>query len=254
LPYLSFFDINKDGLGGQFIAKFHLAWGSSASCGIASINAWAHNIIHDPAFANLKAFVRWCRKNRYVNGEIEIRELKEDKRPVKSLSNTQIKKLLSTSKPYKTLWMRILLALGTGLRLGDIETWRISDIDFENSYVTTRSKKTRKSMGSRPVPVPIMAELKKYVSKLDTGQEKVFNDNFSRYRWDKIREKLGLDDFKFHDLRKTFGSVLAQKGVSTAVTQKLLEHSSPDLTNKMYTNVDPVLRHAVDQIPASDWL
>ncbi len=27
---------------------------------------------------HLKAFVRWCRKNRYVNGEIEIRELKED--------------------------------------------------------------------------------------------------------------------------------------------------------------------------------
>ncbi len=54
--------------------------------------------------------------------------------------------------------------------------------------------------------------------------------------------------------RKTFGSVLAQNGISTAVTQKLLEHSSPDLTNKVYTNVDPVLRHAVDQIPAGDWL
>jgi integrase len=63
-----------------------------------------------------------------------------------------------------------------------------------------------------------------------------------------------LADFKFHDLRKTFGSILAQKGVSTAVTQKLLEHSSPDLTNKVYTNVDPVLRHAVDQIPVGDWL
>lgn len=196
---------------------------------------------------NLKAFVRWCRKNRYVNGEIEIRELKEDERPVISLSNTQIKKLLSTSKPYKALWMRILLALGTGLRRGDIESWRVSDIDFENSCVTTRSKKTRKSMGSRPVPVPIMTELKKYVSGLDAEQEKIFNDNFSRYRWVKIREKLGLDDFKFHDLRKTFGSILAQNGVSTAVTQKLLEHSSPDLTNKVYTNVDPVLRHAVDQ-------
>jgi len=203
---------------------------------------------------NLKAFINWCRGNRYVNGEIKIRLLKEDERPVKSLSNTQIKKLLSTSKPYKTLWMRILLALGTGLRLGDIESWRVSDIDFENSYVTTRSKKTRKSMGSRPVPVPIMAELKKYVSGLDAEQENIFNDNFSRYRWVKIRQKLGLDDFKFHDLRKTFCSVLAQNGVSTAVTQKLLEHSSPDLTNKVYTNVDPVLRHAVDQIPVSDWL
>ena len=203
---------------------------------------------------NLTAFIYWCRENRYVNGEIKIKLLKEDERPVISLSHTQIKKLLSTSKRYKTMWMRILLALGTGLRLRDIEIWRVSDIDFENSYVTTRSKKTRKSMGSRPVPVPIMAELKKYVSGLGAEQENIFNDNFSRYRWTQIRRKLKLDDFKFHDLRKTFGSVLAQNGVSTAVIQKLLEHSSPDLTNKVYTNVDPVLRHAVDQIPADDWL
>jgi len=203
---------------------------------------------------NLKAFINWCRGNRYVNGEIKIRLLKEDERPVKSLSNTQVKKLLSTSKPYKTLRMRILLALGTGLRRGDIESLRVSDVDFENSYVTTRSKKTRKSMGARPVPVPVMVELKKYVSGLDAEQEKIFNDNFSQYRWNKIRQKISLADFKFHDLRKTFGSVLAQNGVSTAVIQKLLEHSSPDLTNKVYTNVDPVLRHAVDQIPVGDWL
>jgi len=172
---------------------------------------------------------------------------------VKSLTKVQIKKLLSASKPYQTLRMRILVALGTGLRCGDIESLRVSDIDFENSYVTTRSKKTRKSMGSRPVPVPII-ELKKYVSGLGTGQEKIFRDRFNQYRLDKIREKVGLADLKFHDLRKTFGSILAQNGISTAVTQKLLEHSSPDLTNKVYTNVDPVLRHAVDQIPAGDWL
>ncbi|MHC4111437.1 MAG: tyrosine-type recombinase/integrase [Planctomycetota bacterium] len=203
---------------------------------------------------NLKAFVHWCRKNRYANGELEIRQLKEDERPVKSLTNTQTKKLLSASKPYQTLKMRILLALGTGLRRGDIESLRIYDVDFENSYVTTRSKKTRKSMGSRPVPLRIMEELKKYVSELKPDQEKIFIDRFNQYRWDQIRKKLGLGDFKFHDLRKTFGSVLAQNGVSTAVTQKLLEHSSPDLTNKVYTNVDPVLRQAVEQIPVGDWL
>jgi integrase len=203
---------------------------------------------------NFKAFINWCRENRYVNGEIKIRLLKEDERPVKSLSNTQIKTVLSVSKPYQTLRMRILLALGTGLRRGDIESLSISDVDFESSYVTTRSKKTRKSMGSRPVPVPIMAELKKYVSGFNPEQEKIFMDRFNQYRWNKIRDKLGLGDFKFHDLRKTFGSVLAQNGVSTAVTQRLLEHSSADLTNKVYTNVDPVLRQAVDLIPAGDWL
>jgi len=203
---------------------------------------------------NLKTFINWCRKNRYLNGEMEISLLKEDERPVKSLNTTQIRKLLSASKPYPRLRMRILLALGTGLRRGDIESWRVSDLDFDNGYVTTRSAKTRKSMGSRPVPVPIMAELKRYVSGLDPQQDRLFSRRFSQYRWNQIRQKLGLGDFKFHDLRKTFGSVLAQSGVSTAVVQRLLEHSSPDLTNKVYTNVDPVLRQAVDLIPAGEWL
>ncbi|MHC4507602.1 MAG: tyrosine-type recombinase/integrase, partial [Planctomycetota bacterium] len=203
---------------------------------------------------NLKTLIHWCRKNRYLNGDIEINLLKEDERPVKSLSTTQIRSLLSAAKPYKPLQMWLLLALGTGLRRQDVKSLNVSDIDFENSSVTTRAKKTRKSMGSRPVPVPIMAELKKYVSGLDPQQERLFKRGFNQYRWTQIRKKLGLCDFTLHDLRKTFGSVLAQKGVSTAVIQRLLEHSSPDLTSKVYTNVDPVLRYAVDQIPAGDWL
>ncbi len=84
--------------------------------------------------------------------------------------------------------------------------------------------------------------------------ELFIGDRFSQNRWEKIRQKVGLANLRFHDLRKTFGSILAQNSISTAVTQKLLEHSSPDLTNKVYTNVDPVLRHAVDQIPVDDWL
>jgi integrase len=89
------------------------------------------------------------------------------------------------------------------------------------------------------------------IQRSKAEQEKIFNDPFGQYRWDKIRQKIGLADLKFHDLRKTFGSVLAQNGVSSAITQKLLEHSSLGLTNKIYTNVDLVLRHAVDQIPAA---
>ncbi|UCF17569.1 MAG: tyrosine-type recombinase/integrase, partial [Phycisphaerales bacterium] len=152
------------------------------------------------------------------------------------------------------LRMRILLALSTGLRHGDIDKWHVSDLDFEKSYVTTRSTKTRKSMGARPLPVPITEELKNHVSTLDPKQERLFNRPFNQYRWTHIREKLGLCDFKFHDLHKTFGSVLAQNSVSTAVIQRLLEHSFPNLTNKVCTNVDPFLRDAVDRIPVGTWL
>jgi integrase len=89
---------------------------------------------------------------------------------------------------------------------------------------------------------------------LDVGQEKLFNTQFNRRKWLKICKKAELTDLKFHDLRKTFGSLLAQNGVSTAVTQRLLEHSSPILTNKIYTNVDPVLRQSVNLLPVGKWL
>jgi integrase len=203
---------------------------------------------------NLRTFINWCGENRYLNGNLKIKELREDERPVKSLNDAQVKKLMSAAAPYRSIQMRILLALGTGLRRGDIESLKISDIDFANNYITTASKKTRKSMGSRPVSAPVMTELTKYLSGLDPGKEKIFSDNFSHKRWKKICVDAGLSDFKFHDLRKTFGSLLAQNGVSTTVTQKLLEHSSPYLTNKVYTNVDPILRNAVEQLPVGDWL
>jgi integrase len=99
-----------------------------------------------------------------------------------------------------------------------------------------------------------MAELSKFVCSLNVGQEKLFKTKFNYRTWRKICKKAGLVDLKFHDLRKTFCSLLAQNGVSTAVTQRLLEHSSPNLTNKVYTNVDPVLRHAIEKLPVESWL
>jgi integrase len=203
---------------------------------------------------NLRSFINWCRENRYLNGAIKIKELKEDERPVKSLDISQIRELLSMTESEPRICMRILLALGTGLRRGDIENIKVSDIDFVTHCITTNSKKTKKAMASRPVPSNIIKELKFYVDSLPKGQELLFTDTFSYKKWKKVCNRIQLQGLKFHDLRKTFASVLAQSGVSTAVTQRLLEHSSPNLTNKIYTNVDPVLRKSVNQLPIEQWL
>ncbi len=203
---------------------------------------------------NLKTFVNWCKKKRYINNQIELRELKEEEKSVRSLNDSEIKKLLKVSERYPLMKIRVLLALATGLRRGDIDSLKISDIDFDKNSISTTSRKTKKSMASRPVSAEIMAELSKYVCSLVVDQKKLFKTKFNHRKWRKVCKEAGLGDLKFHDLRKTFCSLLAQNGVSTAVTQRLLEHSSPNLTNKVYTNVDPVLRHAVEQLPVADWL
>jgi len=203
---------------------------------------------------NLKTFINWCKKKRYINNQIELRELKEEEKPVRSLNSAEVKKLLKATELYPLMKIRVLLALATGLRRGDIDSLKISDVDFEKNNITTTSRKTKKSMASRPVSAEVMVELSKYVCNLKDGQQKLFRTKFNHRKWRKICKDAGLPDLKFHDLRKTFCSLLAQNGISTAVTQKLLEHSSPNLTNKIYTNVDPVLRHAVEQLPVGDWL
>jgi len=203
---------------------------------------------------NLIAFLHWAVKNRFIAPGLEIKKVKTVQKPVMALTTQQVQALLSATSRYPTLRLRVLLAVTTGLRRGDVEAIRIGDIHFDRNTLTTRNRKARKAMAERPIPEPIMTELSNQVATLPDGQETLFNDRFSPKRWEKVRKAVDLPDLKFHDLRKTFASLLAQKGVSTAVTQRLLEHSSPQLTNAVYTNVDPVLRQAINQLPVTDWL
>jgi hypothetical protein len=46
----------------------------------------------------------------------------------------------------------------------------------------------------------------------------------------------------------------AQCGASIAATHRLLEHSRAQLTNEVYTNVDPVLHQAINLLPVAEWL
>jgi len=148
----------------------------------------------------------------------------------------------------------VLLAVTTGLRRGDVEAIWIGDVHFDRNTIATRNRKAGKAMPERPVPEQVISELAAYVAILPDGQERLFADRFTAKKWNRVRERIGMPELKFHDLRKTFASLLAQRGVSTAVTQRLLEHSTPQTTNDVYTNVDPALREAVQRLPVSDWL
>jgi integrase len=203
---------------------------------------------------NLNAFLNWAIKNRFVASDLRIKKVKVAQKPVIALTPQQVRDILASASRYPTLRLRVLVAVTTGLRRGDIEVIRIGDIHFDRNTITSHNRKAGKAMAERPVPEAIMTELSNYVTTLADGQERLLTDRFSPKKWEKTRKAVGLPELKFHDLRKTFASLLAQRGVPTAVTQRLLEHSSPQLTNDVYTNVDPVLRQAVDLLPVAEWM
>ena len=205
--------------------------------------------------SNMKAFLNWAKKNKYVSQNVNVNKVKVGKKEVKPLNKKQLKNLLIVSKPQPTWHTRILLSLTTGLRKNDIESLKIADIDFEINAIDTKSKKTRKSMLFRPLPPKVTDYLAAYVDSLPDGQVKLFSDTHTHKKWKKIRTRAGVPNLRYQDLRVTFSSLLAEAGESTSVRQRLLEHSSPQITEDYYTKVqDPILRKAVNKLPVDEWL
>ena len=150
---------------------------------------------------NLHAFLKWASKNRFVVPDLKIKKVRVAPKPVTSLSAQQVKKLITIASKYPTLRLRILLAVTTGLRRGDIEAIHIGDIQFERNIIATRNRKAKKVMPERPIPEPMMTELSNYVATLPEEQERLFPDKFSPKRWEKVRRAMGLPKLQFHDLR-----------------------------------------------------
>jgi integrase len=56
--------------------------------------------------------------------------------------------------------------------------------------------------------------------------------------WDAAREKAGLGDFRWHDLRHTFGSRLAMAGIDILTIKELMGHKTLAMTLR-YAHLSP---------------
>ncbi len=64
--------------------------------------------------------------------------------------------------------------------------------------------------------------------------------------WDAARQAAGLGDFRWHDLRHTFGSRLAMAGVDILTIKELMGHKTLTMTQR-YAHLSPAhLGRAVD--------
>lgn len=202
----------------------------------------------------LHAFVGWgVETDRMGPAAKKIRwaslRQRESFKAVRGLSVSEVAILLATAEGiYGADWrIRLLLAIGTGLRLRDVERLTIEAISFEQNGITTKSRKTGKGMGLRPLHPTILRELRRYIEGRQSGR--ILVDVWHHSKWERIRTAAKLPHVTHKMLRKSFGSFVAQAGYSTAVVQDLLEHSDPRLTKDIYTDVSPVLRAAAESIP-----
>ena len=140
----------------------------------------------------------------------------------------------------------VILALNTGLRRGELFglEWQNVHLSDENPRLAVESS-TTKTRKLRHVPLNSIAKevLEKWGPSSSQGlvfpnpkTGKKF-DNINR-SWGNLLRAADISKFRFHDMRHTFASKLVMRNVSLYVVQRLLGHSSIEMTQR-YSHLAP---------------
>jgi integrase len=135
----------------------------------------------------------------------------------------------------------VLMALHTGMRLGEIVGLRWDDIDLKQRLITiTKTKNNQRK--TIPINDVLYEELSRVPRHVTSAYVFCHPDGARILRVDRsfhsALKRAGVDEFRFHDLRHTFASHLAMRGVPLETIGTLLGHKDPKMT-KRYAHLSP---------------
>ena len=190
----------------------------------------------------------FMRKEYIPNFKITIPKV--DKQPIETYTDRELQILLK--KPnlrhcsfteYK-VWVMTNFLLSTGMRQHSLINIKIKDLDFDNSVVYVNVTKNRK-----PLIIPLNADIKKILQEYlkyrkGAAEDFLFCNVFGKplvrstvyhsfYDYNKAR---GVDKTGMHRYRHTFAKKWILLGGNVVTLQKVLGHSSLEITQN-YLNL-----------------
>ncbi|RTR01980.1 tyrosine-type recombinase/integrase [Halomonas nitroreducens] len=160
------------------------------------------------------------------------------------LTTDQLSELLQAIPDRNPVEKKVIaLAALTGLRQGELLSLDASNV--HGGRILLRPDQT-KSGKARVVPVP--EDARPWLEDLP------FATTYPRLRlaWEKARQAVGRPDLRFHDLRHSYASMLAQAGESMTTVRDLLGHSSLIVTSRYAHMFDAGLDDIATRLPRLD--
>jgi integrase len=170
--------------------------------------------------------------------------------PVKPLTQRQVADLIAQLPD--PMLAPTLLAVGCGLRAGEVFGLRAGDVDLLRGTVTLRQQrgtdevvgplKTEASYRSVPLPAAVRDALSAAMTGVPAGSDRLLftiRRNTAHLQFRKAADRAGLTTVRFHDLRHTYASALIEAGESVKVVQARLGHASANETLNTYAHLFP---------------
>jgi integrase len=193
--------------------------------------------------------IRWGKAKE--NPVRKVKFFKVQNQRIRYLSEQQARLFLAYC--CKDLKPIVILALYTGMRLSEITRLTWNQIDWDKKEITllvTKNQQIRR--------IPMCLEVQQALSDIPRSMhhQYVFCDELGRPKicirsaFQRAIKRVGLEDFRFHDLRHTFASWLVMRGTDLRTVAGLLGHKDLRMTMR-YSHLSPAhLRQAVDKLPS----
>lgn len=186
-----------------------------------------------------------------INPFLRVKKLPEPKGRVRSLSPSEKNRLFEeckkASNPY--LYPAVIVALSTGARKMEVLSLKWDDVDLANERAILHDTKNgeRRSINLMGFVNDLIRELHDNKRTNDTyvfpsmDGKKPFDITRS---WKKAIKDAEINDFRFHDLRHTTASYLAEQGKSSVQIAEILGHKTLQMV-KRYSHISDAHKKSV---------
>ena len=209
---------------------------------------------------DLKTILNFFMRREYLQ-TFKVQLMKADKKPIETYSDAELIRLLK--KPnlqhcsfteYKS-WVIVNFLLSTGVRQRSLMNIQIKDIDFDNDVVNINVTKNGKPL-IIPLNSDIIKILREYLKYRNGAPEdylfcNVFGKQLTKstlyhqmYEYNKSR---GVDKTGLHRYRHTFAKKWVLMGGNVVTLQKILSHSSLEITQNYLNMLVSDIREDIEE-------
>lgn len=175
-----------------------------------------------------------CNEWEWIDRVPAVRMLPEPKKRVRWITRNEADRLVEALPTHLADIVRF--SLETGLRRSNVTglLWSQVDLVRRMAWIHPDQAKARKAI---PVPLSAVAVLtmRKQLGKHHTHVFSYKGNTITQVNtktWRKALEKVGIESFRWHDLRHTWASWHIQEGTPQHILQELGGWSSPEMVQK----------------------
>jgi len=179
-----------------------------------------------------------------------VKPLRADNTRTRYLTKDEERKLLAALEGHEWLRSIVTMAIHTGMRRGELFKLRWFDVDFPRGMIRVRDTKTGKDRD-----VPMNSAVREMLERQPKRSGLVFPSPKTGRQLVDIKRPFGeactaagITGLRFHDLRHTAATRLADAGINVIVIAEILGHSDIRTTKRYSHAMDEAMRAAVEKL------